>query len=379
MDNGKVSRAKLSDLIPDDQNANLHSERGTYMVNTSLSKLGAGRSILIDKNNEIIAGNLTTEQAADIGIEDVVIVDTDGKTLVAVRRTDMDLDDPETGARQMAYADNRTADVSIDFDPERLKLDIGDGLDLSDWWQDFELEEMGVIEPDVPEDVPPQIDKAEELREKWGVETGQLWQLGKHRLMCGNAMDLDNVGRLIEGFDVDGVCTDPPYDLRPERCIKAIVNFSERAIVLCSDKLAFSLATIWQMRQDFIWFRKRPRSNPFYTTPVLYHSHILLMTKTEGTRHGWHRPRDDFPSVIQTDREYEDTKMGHGKSSEIFEEMLVGFPWKVVADPFIGTGSTILAGEKLGKSVLGMEIDPAFTAVALERLTDAGLEARLVE
>jgi hypothetical protein len=152
-DNGKVTRAKLKDLVPDDQNANLHSERGVYMVNTSLSKLGAGRSILIDKNNEIIAGNLTTEQAADIGIEDVVIVDTDGKTLVAVRRTDMDLDDPESGARQMAYADNRTADVSIDFDPERLKIDISDGLDLSDWWQDFELEEL-MSGPFIPDPLP---------------------------------------------------------------------------------------------------------------------------------------------------------------------------------------------------------------------------------
>ena len=130
--NGKITRAKLKDLIPDVHNANLHSERGTHMVNTSVSKHGAGRSILIDKNNKIIAGNLTSEQWAAIGMDDVDILDNDGTRLIAVRRTDMDLDDPETGARQMAYADNRAAEVSIDFDPERLKLDIGAGLDLGD-------------------------------------------------------------------------------------------------------------------------------------------------------------------------------------------------------------------------------------------------------
>jgi hypothetical protein len=162
-DNSKVHKAKLSDLIPDDDNANLHTERGVYMVNTSLSKLGAGRSILIDRNNRIIAGNLTTEQAADIGLEDVVIVDTEGDQVVAVRRLDMDLDDPETGARQMAYADNRAADVSIEFDAEQMASDIADGLDLSDWWLQHEFEELGVMVPDFQ---PVSIDEQPRLDQK---------------------------------------------------------------------------------------------------------------------------------------------------------------------------------------------------------------------
>jgi hypothetical protein len=140
--NGKVTKVKLSELIPDIQNANLHSERGQYMVNRSLEKLGAGRSILLDKNNRIIAGNLTTEQAEDIGLENVVIVDADGTELVAVRRLDMDLDDPASGAREMAYADNRAAVVSIDFDPEVISKDLELGLDLSDWWTDNEIESL---------------------------------------------------------------------------------------------------------------------------------------------------------------------------------------------------------------------------------------------
>ena len=159
-DNGKVTRAKLKDLIPDDQNANLHSERGTYMVNTSVSKHGAGRSILIDKNNKIIAGNLTAEQWAAIGMEDVIIVPTDGTELVAVQRTDMDLDDPSTGARSAAHFDNRTNQVSYTPDEKQLAIDRSNGIDLSDLWFDFELEEMGVIDilaPNVEEMTPEKL------------------------------------------------------------------------------------------------------------------------------------------------------------------------------------------------------------------------------
>ena len=143
-----VEEARISDLIQDQENANLHTPRGVYMVNTSLAKLGAGRSILLDKNNKIIAGNLTAEQAADIGLEDVDIVDSDGTKLIAVRRTDMDLDDPHGPARQMAYGDNRGAQESITHDPEQVALDFEAGVELGDWFQDFELERMGVgIEP----------------------------------------------------------------------------------------------------------------------------------------------------------------------------------------------------------------------------------------
>jgi hypothetical protein len=139
--------ARLAELEPDIRNANLHTERGTHLVSRSLEKLGAGRSILLDKHNRIIAGNLTTEQYAAMGGEEVQIIDSDGKTLIAVRRNDMDLDDPETGAREMAYADNRAAVVSIDFDAEQIAADVGAGIDVSDWWFEDELIDLGVLEP----------------------------------------------------------------------------------------------------------------------------------------------------------------------------------------------------------------------------------------
>jgi hypothetical protein len=129
----------LSAIEPDSHNANKGSERGTYMIRRSLEKLGAGRSILLDSKGRIIAGNKTAESAADVGIDEVVLVRTRGNQLVAVMREDLDLDDPNGDARQLAYADNRTGVVSYTPDIGVLTDDIGAGVDLSDWFKPFEL------------------------------------------------------------------------------------------------------------------------------------------------------------------------------------------------------------------------------------------------
>lgn len=145
MDNGKIEVVKLTDLIPDSANANLGTERGRALLERSLEKFGAGRSVVVDRHGRIVAGNKTTEVAADIGIEDVVVVRTDGRQLVAVLREDMDLDDPETGARELAYADNRVSEVDLLFDADQIAADLADGMDLGDFWFDEELEELLAI------------------------------------------------------------------------------------------------------------------------------------------------------------------------------------------------------------------------------------------
>ena len=100
----KKLSTKISELIPDDKNFNLGNEFGNSLIEKSFRKFGAGRSILLDKHNRIIAGNKSIENAAAIGIEDVQIVESDGKRIIAVKRTDIDLDSPE--GREMALADN---------------------------------------------------------------------------------------------------------------------------------------------------------------------------------------------------------------------------------------------------------------------------------
>jgi hypothetical protein len=114
-----VKRRKLTDYRPDDKNANRGSQRGKQMIVKSFEENGAGRSLLADKDGVLIAGNQSFEGAAAAGITDVIEVETDGKSLVVVRRTDLDLDaDPR--ARRLAIADNRTNEVSLDWNPAEL-------------------------------------------------------------------------------------------------------------------------------------------------------------------------------------------------------------------------------------------------------------------
>lgn len=114
---------KTSDLIPDDKNFNIGSEAGGSLIKNSFKKFGSGRSILIDKNNKIIAGNKSVEYS---GIDDVQIIESDGKRLIAVKRTDIDLDTPE--GREMALADNATAKANIIFDAELIEAELGEAV-----------------------------------------------------------------------------------------------------------------------------------------------------------------------------------------------------------------------------------------------------------
>jgi sporulation protein YlmC with PRC-barrel domain len=133
---------KLKDLIPDNKNFNKGTEYGNSLIEKSLRKFGAGRSILIDKNNRIIAGNKTIENAAAIGLEDLQIVESDGTKIIAVKRTDIDLDSKE--GRELALADNATAKANIDWDIETT-FEVANefGFDAGEWV----INDVNEIEP----------------------------------------------------------------------------------------------------------------------------------------------------------------------------------------------------------------------------------------
>jgi hypothetical protein len=103
----------IDELRPDDKNFNIGTPEGKKLIQKSLQKFGAGRSILLDKNNRIIAGNKTAQGYRDIGGSDVRVIDISPDELVALRRTDMDLDSPD--GREMALADNQTS--AVDYVP----------------------------------------------------------------------------------------------------------------------------------------------------------------------------------------------------------------------------------------------------------------------
>ena len=128
----KVIEQSIESLIPDDKNFNKGTEFGDHLMDESLRKFGLGRSILLDKNDRIIAGNKTAEKAAELGFENVLVVETDGKTLVAVKRKDIDLDSAK--GREFALADNATGKANLCFDTDLIMQEAEKfDFDPEDW------------------------------------------------------------------------------------------------------------------------------------------------------------------------------------------------------------------------------------------------------
>jgi len=135
----KLKQAKVSDLTFDDKNFNKHTEFGMSLIEKSLRNNGAGRSILIDKNNRIIAGNGVVETAAQIGLDDVQIVETDGTKIIAVKRTDIDLDSQQ--GREMALADNATGAADLQWDAEAIaEVEEEFDIDAGDWGVNLDID-----------------------------------------------------------------------------------------------------------------------------------------------------------------------------------------------------------------------------------------------
>ena len=129
---------KITDLVPDGNNYNKGTDEGAKMLRKSLKKLGAGRSVLIDANGNVVAGNKTLEAAKAAGIDEVVVVKTNGRQLVAVQRTDLDLNSEQ--GREMALADNATAKANIAWDFAALETDGWGADELEGWGVEWEGE-----------------------------------------------------------------------------------------------------------------------------------------------------------------------------------------------------------------------------------------------
>lgn len=133
-----TEKIKLTDLVPDPHNANKGTERGRGMLEKSLQELGAGRSLVVDRNNTVIAGNKSLEAAVEAGFEDAIVVETDGSKFVVVKRVDLDLSEDDK-AKKLAIADNRVGEISLSWDAEVL-AELSQDIDLSGLFTDNELE-----------------------------------------------------------------------------------------------------------------------------------------------------------------------------------------------------------------------------------------------
>lgn len=150
---------RLTDLIPDPRNARAHNDRNVGMIGQAIAEVGTGRSIVIDEDDVILAGNATVQAAQQAGIERVTVVETDGDELVAVRRRGLT---PEQKAKLALY-DNRAAELA-DWDAGVL-AELGEELDLSTL---FRPEEFAAILEQAGSDI---IEQAgiDTIPEQWMV------------------------------------------------------------------------------------------------------------------------------------------------------------------------------------------------------------------
>lgn len=129
--------ADIKDLKFDKKNFNKHTEYGMSLLEKSLRNFGAGRSVLVDKDNNIIAGNGIVESAVNAGITKTRVVETTGDELVVVKRLDVELNSHQ--GREMALADNATAAADLAWDEDNIEDELGEeeakawGVKLENW------------------------------------------------------------------------------------------------------------------------------------------------------------------------------------------------------------------------------------------------------
>lgn len=146
----QVIETDISLLIPDNDNFNKHTEFGMTLLEKSIRRNKFGRSVLVDKNNRIIAGNGVVETASNIGETKAIIVETTGDKLVVVKRTDVDLD--STQGRELAFTDNQIAHVDLEWDKEALdRAKEAFNINTEEWGLKFAAAEAAAKEnPEEP-------------------------------------------------------------------------------------------------------------------------------------------------------------------------------------------------------------------------------------
>ena len=378
--------SKISDLTPDAQNARAHNPRNVGMIVNALHEVGAARSIVIDEDGNILAGNATIEAAAEAGIEDLQIVEADGETIVAVRRTGL----TDAQKTRLKYFDNRTAELA-DWNPDVILADLEAGVDLGDIFTDIELEDFG-WEPDKAEDPGADMDKADELQEKWGVKRGDLFVIpsqsveGKsHRVMCGDstsAEDVDTSWVLI---------TDPPYGINRDPSWLDGVGTHRQALssrdVLSGDDGSLDLSFLFNFDRRMIWgfpYIYDPQATGWIVwdkQPGVESRGIVAPIEMASTtmRKGFDMVRCMWGGYY---RDAGETREPHPTQKPVGVIAPFVESWtkqgETVYDPFLGSGTTCVAAENLGRVCFGSEIAEKYVAVTLERLQGMGLSPELV-
>jgi len=341
-------------LKPYAANAKRHTAEQITLLANNIRAYGFRGVVLIDADDGIIAGHGRVRAAIEAGL-----------SLVPCQRCD---DLTRDQVRALRLADNRLAEVGTDWSRELLGAELR-ALDQSDvdlsllGWDDDDLADLMADLPEVTTDAGAS-DASMEAVGRWGVRRGQLWGLGRHRLIVGDSSDPRDIARLMGGEEFTAVILDPPYE----------VDRATWSRWIHDPCIVFGQAVHIRMIPDRLWRFERvivKRHKHRSATVQVRHAHsFVVQCGTEKLL-----PRDKkvtLPSVIEQES---DTDHDHQKPSALIAEHLqhwTPFGNGIVLDPFAGSGSSIIACELAGRQCRAVEIEPTFAAAILDRWVRSG-------
>ena len=366
---------KSSDLIPYINNPR-NNTNAVDAVASSIKNYGFKVPIIIDKKNEIIAGHTRLLAAKKLGIEEVPCIVAD--------------DLSEAQIKAFRIADNKVGEAA-EWDLEMLAVELEGlegftGFDVAELEDLFPKEEGEIIEDEAPE--PPEIPIS---------KRGDIWLLGRHKLMCGDSTGKEDVLKLMDGVKADLYITDPPYNVE-------YVGKTKEALTIKNDKMnndsfrcflkdAFAAANEvlkpggvfyiwhadsegynfrgacfdveWKVRQCLIWVKNTlvmgRQDYQWKHEPCLY-------GWKEGAGHLWATDRKQT-TIINYDRPSRSTIHPTMKPIGLFDYQIKNNTKgeDIVYDSFMGSGTTIMACEQNGRIGYGLELDERYADVIVDR------------
>ena len=392
-----IKKVKVNDLIPYANNSRLHSDEQVLQIASSIKEFGFLNPIIVDGDNGIIAGHGRVIAAKKLGIDELPCIDASHLT----------------PAQKKAYviADNKIAlNSEWDIDALRIEFEALREMDFDIELTGFSLDEIGELEieeiaPEYEEDAdgdviePPPEPKTKE---------GDVWILGKHRLMCGDSTSIDALEKLCNDHLVDMWLTDPPYNVAYEGKTKDALTIKNdsmgdddfrqflRDCYVAADAVMKPGAAFyiwhadlegynfrgaakdanWKVRQCLIW-----KKSTLVMGRQDYHwkHEPCLYGWKEGAGHLWASDRKQT-TILEFDKPSRNGEHPTMKPVDLFSYCLLNNTkgGDIVLDSFGGSGTTMIACEKNGRVGYLMELDPKYCDVIINRWqTLTGKEAVL--
>ncbi len=377
--------ADVSELIPYVRNARTHSEAQVAQIAASIREFGFLSPILVAEDNTILAGHGRLAAALKLGLKKVPCVKENHLT--------------ETQKRAYIIADNKLS-LNAGWDSELLAVELSElegadfNLDLLGF-DEAELSSIFDADKDVSDD---DFDVEKELKEPCFSKTGDIWTLGKHRIICGDSTDSSTFEKLLGETKVNLVCTDAPYFVNLENASGKIKNddlsdkegyeflmkvFTNFKNSMAADASIYEFYATMKARVFYdafedagfkvaaglIW--KKPRA-PLMRTDWKFNMEPIIYGWRKDGKHKWYGDQKQT-AVFEFDgiKNSKEEGCGHPSSKPV---PLIAYLIKqstqtnsLVLDGFLGSASTLIACEQIGRVCFGVELEPKFIDVAVKR------------